>query len=372
MRLDMKKINKILKENDVEIEDISSDSNIESPFDPKKIDVTTKQMILEVIFRRLRNNEIDMETFFQREMLWDKTKQSRLIESILIRLPLPAFYFDGSNDDKWLIVDGLQRLTTFKNYIIDKNLKLQDLEYLQQFDNYSFDELPRELQRRIEEHVITVYIINPGTPEEVKFNLFRRINTGGLTLTAQEIRYALNQGIPSDFLSELAELDEFKRYKIRCKRMLDKEFVTRFIAFFIQRGEEYKPDLDTFLNASMSKLKETTVQERSQIKADFRKSLRAAWEIFGNDAFRKRYKIDDKKKPLNKALFEIWTVGLAKLSDDKIKFLIKNKKSLNQEFINLLNNDKAFETAITTGTGAKRSVKKRFESVTELILKVLK
>jgi len=98
---------------------------ITKPFDPKKIDIQTKQMILEAIFRRLRNGEIDMMTGFQRKAdLWDKTKQSRLIESILIRFPLPAFYFDGTQDNHWLVVDGLQRLSTFKNYVIDKSFAI--------------------------------------------------------------------------------------------------------------------------------------------------------------------------------------------------------------------------------------------------------
>ena len=143
---------------EIENEDTSFSGEIKRPFDPKRIDITTKQMILEVIFRRLRNNEINLKTFFQRNPdLWDKTKQSRLIESILIKLPLPAFYFDGTDDKEWLIVDGLQRLSTFKNYVIENKFKLQDLEYLKQFNNKSFGELPRDLQRRIEEHEIAVY-----------------------------------------------------------------------------------------------------------------------------------------------------------------------------------------------------------------------
>ena len=106
-----------LKYSEIEEEDVSSSSNIEKPFDPKKIDITTKQMTLDLILKRLKNDEVDLETFFQRGMnLWSKTQQSRLIESILIRLPLPAFYFDGSNENKWLVVDGLQRLSSFKNF----------------------------------------------------------------------------------------------------------------------------------------------------------------------------------------------------------------------------------------------------------------
>ena len=358
---------------EVEKEDTSYAGGIDNPFDPKKVDISTKSMILEAIFKRLRHNEIDLNTPFQRGPdLWDKTKQSRLIEPILIKLPLPAFYFDGSDDNKWLVVDGLQRLSAFKNYVIDKNLKLQGLEFLTRFEGLAFNKLPRELQRRIEEHEITAYIINPGTPKDVKFNLFRRINTAGLFLTPQEIRHALNQGIPADFVGELAELPEFKRYGINPKRMLDRDFVTRFIAFYLHKPQEYTPDLDAFLHRAMAKLGELSELEREKIKDDFKKALQAAWDIFGDDAFRKRYNVNDRRKPINKALFEVWTVNLSKLKQPEIDRLAQKKETIKLDFIDLLNNDKEFEKSISTSTGDKKRVLKRFNAIKALITQSLR
>ncbi len=360
---------------EVEEEDTSSSGIIEKPFDPKKIDITTKQMTLDLILKRLKNDEIDLETFFQRGIdLWNKTQQSRLIESILIRLPLPAFYFDGSNDNKWLVVDGLQRLSSFKNFILEKDtkkqLKLENLEYLTQYNGYTYNQLPRNLQRRIEEHEITVYIINEGTPNEVKFNLFKRINTGGLILTAQEIRQALNQGIPAKFITELSEIPEFKIYKINPKRMLDKDFINRFLAFYLFSYENYKPDLDNFLNMAMAHIKDLSEDERNKIKTNFKAAMVRSNELFGEFAFRKRYDLNSKKKSrINKALFEVWSVALSKLSDKEFNNIKSKKDHLNSDFIQILNTDKDFEKSISTATGDPRNVKKRYETILSLIEK---
>jgi len=297
-----------------------------------------------------------------------------LIESLLVGIPIPAFYFDGTDDNNWKIVDGLQRITTLKNFIIDRTLKLTGLDYLKQYEGMGFDELPFFLQGRIEETQITAFIINPGTPGDVKYNIFKRINTGGLILTTQEIRHALNQGIPADFVKELASLEEFRKatdYTLSgCKRMEDRDFVTRFIGFYLDY-DNYQPDLDSFLNKAMAKLNELNSSERKKVRDDFIKAMKAAYEIFSNDAFRKRYHKSDKRRPLNKALFDTWSVNLSKLNDEQAQNLIIKKDKVRNKFIEVMNLDKDFERAVSSATGDLRSVQKRFKTVKELIKEII-
>lgn len=360
--------------------DTSVSYEITDPFDPKEIDIKTKQMMLKALFDRINYQEIELLTDFQREGdLWDLTKQSRLIESILIRFPLPAFYFDGTNDDKWLIVDGLQRISTFKNFIIDKKIKdqpfaLSNLEFLKSLEGLTYDDLPREMKRRIDETEITIYIISPGTPAKVKYNLFKRINTSGLVLEAQEIRHALNQGIPANFVKELASLSEFKKatsYSIKTNRMLDRDFATRFVSFYLLGYLNYEPDLDAFLNKGMVQINTLSEVRREDVKSRFIKSMSLAFDLFGPYAFRKRYTINDSKKPINKALFEVWSVCLCKLDSLAVETLLQKKDKLVEGFIQLLRTNVDFEKSITSSTGDKSRVVRRFEEIEKLIRNTL-
>jgi len=277
----------------VEYEDIGSKTLMDKPFNPKLIDIKQKNLSIDLIKKRLEANpkEIDLYPDFQRkDDLWDTEKQSKLIESILINFPLPAFYFDGTDNNKWLIVDGLQRLSTFRNFMIDKKLTLTGLEFLKQLEGKKFEDLSRTLQRQIEETQIVAYIINPGTPLEVKFNIFKRINTGGLVLTSQEIRHALNQPIPAKFVAKLANSKEFKEathFKINTERMLDRDFVTRFITFYTKPITNYYPDLDTYMNDRMSDIKLLSDKQRHKLEEELLESMKLAQSVFGRWAFRK-------------------------------------------------------------------------------------
>ena len=203
------------------------EERITQPFDTRAIRIDSKSGNMNTLLDRLENDEIDLAPDFQRQAgIWNERNQSRLMESLMLRIPIPAFYFDGTNDEKWLVVDGLQRLTAIRRFVIDQDLRLSDLEYLKEHEGKTFSELPRPLQRAIREADLVWYLIMPGTPANVKFDVFRRINTGGLPLSSQEIRHALNGKPVTDIIRVLAESDEFKSATacgISAKRMDDRE-----------------------------------------------------------------------------------------------------------------------------------------------------
>ncbi|MCE7926801.1 MAG: DUF262 domain-containing protein [Haliscomenobacteraceae bacterium CHB4] len=368
----------VYEEPAVEIVDESSSSDsaeIMHPFDASKIDIRMSQLSLEQLVKRLKRQQINLYPEYQRlPELWKPEKMSQLIESLLIRLPLPVFYFDGSTD-VWEVVDGLQRLSAFKRFMVDEGdvaLRLTGLEYLTEYNGKTFYELPAFLQTRIEESQLLIYIINPGTPDDIKYNIFKRINTGGLILTPQEIRNALNQGVPAKTVREMADFEEFRRatgYSIPRDRMEDCDFVTRFIGFY-GGYTNYQPDLDTWLNKGLAGLKKKSPGELQQLKDDFKKSMNAAWELFDDDAFRKRYEEDVRRKPINKALFDAWSVNLAWRRPEEIALLKKRKRQVQKAFIKLMNTEE-FDVAVSRSTGDMVSVRRRFEGINTLIESVL-
>ena len=359
----------------VEVEDTEGGSaRIEDPFDPTLIKIDTKPQLVELVMRRIRRDEIDLNPDFQRNPgIWDSRRQSRLIESLLLRIPLPVFYMAADEDDNWQVVDGLQRLDALKDFVLDKSLRLRGLEYLRQFHNQNYDQLPRAMQRRIDETALSCHVIQPGTPPEVMFNVFKRINTGGKPLTPQEIRHALNPGKARQFINELAAFPEFLEAtgnSISPTRMADRECVLRFIAFHKSTLQGYKGDLDDFLIRAMQGLNDDSDQVLDELRMTFRRAMRLSFALFGSEAFRKPQRTKRSRSLVNKPLFESWSVNLARIPEEQTQLLEQRKKSVRREFRELMR-DEAFVESITFGTQTIKQVHKRFNSIEQLLSKVL-
>ncbi|NJM59089.1 MAG: DUF262 domain-containing protein [Oscillatoriales cyanobacterium RU_3_3] len=343
-------------------------------YDPDEINIFTREPTIEQLLRRINEEALDLAPDFQRHAnIWKDDAKSRLIESILIRIPLPAFYIDATNEDKWLVVDGLQRLSALKQFMSDKKLKLCGLEYLLNLEGKNYDEIGRRYQRRIEETQVTVYLIEKGTPPEVKYNIFKRINTGGLPMSPQEIRHALNPGKATKFLAKLATSNEFEQVTnlsdSRKMRMEDREFILGFLAFKLTSYKNYQSETrDLFLTKALSKLNNMSESELRSIENNFKKAMVAAWEIFAKNAFRKVSQNQKKKFPINKALFEVWSVNLSLLSDEQLDLLKQHKEQLIEKFRNYVDSDRDFLVSISQ---AAEKIEYRFTIIEKIIQEVL-
>ena len=360
--------------------EIPEELNIAVPFDPDQIEVTTKTMTIDLILSRIASGAIDLQPDFQRRWgIWSTRRQSRLIESLLLRIPLPTFYAAEDENENWEVVDGIQRLSTMARFIQpdllqDEGFALEGLEYLHEFEGKHYEGLSLRLQRRVRETELVVHLIRHGTPLDVKFNIFARINTGGMALTAQELRHAIIPGTGRMVLEQWAQSSEFIRAtadSVRDVRMEDRELVLRFIAFWMTPYEEYRDkDLDTFLAETMKRLNVLSRDEVQEIRLRFNRAMNAAYDLFGTDAFRKRSRADGKRSLINKALFEALSINLAKLNDQEITRLLGNSDQLRSEFISLCN-DREFDSAISQGTSDPRKVAFRFTKIADLLRRVI-
>lgn len=356
----------------------TDEEEITEPFNPKDVDIITQPMVISNIIDQLKYGDILLEPDFQRcPDLWNPTQQSRLIESLMIRIPLPSFYFDSTDDDKLIVVDGLQRLYAIKKFMVldlnDKNrLALTGLEYLKEYEGKKFEDLPSSIQRRIKTQSLTAYVIRPGTPDKVRTSIFTRINTGGLTLTPAEIKNSVYRGQAANLLKELAHSEEFvkaTRKKIDPSRMLDCEFVNRFLAFYLLGTEQYSGNLEDYLNEVMIRLRKEPKSTIEKCRIDFLKAMKYITNIFGEIAFRK-ITANGRYGRLNKPLYDAITVNMAKLSEKECEQLLVKKDKLLEEYDKLLK-DKKFVNIITSGTATIDNVKGRHNTIYKIFRKVL-
>ncbi len=363
---------------DIEEEFGNENIVIKEPFDPNAINIKIIPFTVGQLIDKLEYDEIKIPEYQRKAGLWDLKRKSRFIESLILRLPIPLFYFDERELDIWWVVDGLQRVTTIKEFIINKSFALQNLEFLKNLDDCSWEKLERNYQRNINQSQITINLIQKGTPEKVKHNIFRRINQGSIELSAQELRTALLWGYRTNFLKQLvsSETEEGKAflkvtdYRVKSDRQEDLDFASRFTAFYLIDYKNYEPDMDNFLTDGTLKIPEVS-ENQNTIKKSFLQAMNLAYEIFGNDAFRKRKKHNEPRKPINKPLFEALSVGFAFLNDKQCSNLLKNKEGFLEEFIEKQNSDLTFWNSITTGTAAKDRVIKRNSVIREMINKFI-
>lgn len=400
-------VNNQYKLYDTGIEDEPEEETEMDPFDPEQISIESKIVPMETLLRRLLQGTIILNPDFQRAEVWTAEKKSQLIESIMLKIPLPMFYVSADEKNNYTVVDGLQRLSTIRSFVLgDRFLEdkieahrgsgftLQDMEFWKSYNKSDFNGLPNNIKNRILETELRFTIINPGTPEEVRRNIFKRLNTGGMALSSQEIRNALYLGQSTRLLNELAAYDEFKKAtanSIKSLRMEDKELILRFLSFLIRDYNSYKKtfSIDKYLSDTMIILNafpglnskdflkgiknesfdvsDIKLMSLDAIKEKFSIAMIRSHKIFGRHTFRKSFG-DNYRTAINKSLFETWGVLMANLSDQQFQKLLENKDAFLDSYIPVIV-DAGFQRIISRDSMKAPSVKMRFEKFDQLIKK---
>ncbi|MBN2529919.1 MAG: DUF262 domain-containing protein [Deltaproteobacteria bacterium] len=318
------------------------------------------------ILRRIEKGSFVMNPDFQRDFVWPEDKQSKLIESVLLRIPLPVFYLAEDENGRMIVVDGLQRLTTFQRFVSNElRLKLPEREDL---NNKTFDSLPSKFQNRIEDSNLILYVIDAKVPEQAKLDIFERVNSG-MPLTRQQMRNSLYMGPATQFLREEAHSNEFleaTRGSLNKESMRDREFVNRFCAFFLLGIDDYRGDMDEFLAKALLKMNAMDSKQLLELSNQFRLSMINNQYIFGRSAFRKHTK-ESPGRIINASLWDVMSTVLSQCPHSVVQTHAEKIKSA---FFGLIE-DGGFNQAITYSTNHTKQVRFRFEMAQKAFKEVL-
>lgn len=354
-------------------------SSVKEPFDPSSLKAEVKNSTVGALVEMLKNDLIDLNPEFQRSKnLWSSDKKSQLIESIMLGLPLPSFYFYVDERlKKWVVIDGLQRLCSLKSFMVDGKLCLQGLEFLDQekygkrFKDFSyFDQLTMKM------HPVTLNVLTGNTSIEARYIIFQRVNSKGTQLTAAEMRNALYQGFATTLIKQMADNKCFKKLvsnQISTERMKDRDYISRYLLYLLNDYNDYNGHLDYEINLTLSYINKNFDDEKmEEVSKKFNEALLLCDQLFGKDAFRKPVQPSEEKRrnPVSLVVFEMLAVSIARLTTEETKQLIKNKKT----FVNLyteLFKDDILQRYLTGGTSKIAAVKYRFDKMNSVIQNTL-
>lgn len=370
-------------EDDIDgVDDISNEgeNTQEQPFDAESIRIDQQHLSLKYVYELYQDGVLKLDPDFQRRYVWgDRRKKSLLIESMMLRIPIPAFYFFEKNDGKFLVIDGQQRLHTIFDYL-EGNFGLKGLEYLSEIcDKKKFQNLDAKYQQRIRRTQLAINILDERSPRAVVFDIFRRVNTGGVPLNPHEMRNAICSESTRELLKNGAHCEAFlkaTRSKIKDLRLDDQEVFLRFITLYrrydykTRELEKLKPSkLIQLMDNEITELDKLSKQERTELVKAFELSMERCWKLFGENAFVKLslnqnryYKNND---IINKSLFAAFSVLLADpdICDDD--FSEKQEKvcmTLAKHLENL-----SYMNSVTKATGDERNILVCFEKSLEVL-----
>ena len=231
----------------------------------RKVDFDSFDISVKELVSMSQDGIIDVAPEYQRQFRWPELNQARLIESVLLGIPVPSLFMAANKDGSWELIDGVQRLNSLIHFVgngeqlekfgFDDSLKLDGLEVLTDFNGYTFNDLPQTLRLKFSLRPLKVTTLSDKSDLKVRFDLFERLNTGGIKLTDQEIRACVFRVQFNDFLSELSENEHFNKIvNLPSAKKSDgtkQELILKFFAYKYNR-DKFDHSVIGFLNDYMA------------------------------------------------------------------------------------------------------------------------
>ena len=356
--------------NGIEENDDNEGSEADEPYEVQNIRVAQKMITVFQIEHWISAENgvrLNLSPEYQRNLVWDIKRQSALIESLLLRIPIPAFYLDEDSSGNKNVIDGMQRLSAIHSYL-NNEFSLTKMQYLSHCDNKFFRDLEPKFRARIEDTELAVNILDEKCPQMVKFDVFRRVNTGGLPLNFQEIRNIMAEPKVRILLRRMAECEEFQRATkrgVKDVRMGAQELCLRYLTILFtydwnKRDFNQYHGLLKMMDQMIINLNRMSEESLEKLFQTFRGVMEECYEILGDYSF---CKVGNNK--INKALFTGWAVVLTNTEYD-INISGKSVMELRGLYRKCLSEDIEFYRAITSSTGTRKNILISIEVIRKL------
>jgi hypothetical protein len=331
----------------------------------RTVSFDTYDLAVRQILDMLENRDINIAPEYQRKFVWEHKRQSEFIESVFLGIPVPSLFMATNKDATWDVVDGVQRLSSIVHFAgthdqrkkilnTETALILTGLEKLTTFDGRAFSALPKSIQLSFTTRSIRVTVLNDKSDLSVRFDLFERLNSGGVVLQPQEIRNCIYQGKFNDQLKQLSDDPDFQ-HVVRVSPVdkmsgLCEELVLRFFAF-ADRYRDFDHSVLEFLNTYMDEANDR--MPSGDLLAAFSRTFKFLAKELPKGIVRGK-----NVTPMN--LFEAVTVGTALV-------FLQNRKPKAGVVQNLLK-DVELGKLTTGGTNSHKMVVGRIEFVRDRLL----
>jgi ferredoxin len=359
---------------EITIEQLEDDTPLDVKPERRRVKTDKRDLPVETLFNWVTRNKVNPQPEFQRFFVWNNMKASRLIESLLLDIPIPVVYVAEEPDKTYSVVDGQQRITSICSYIGGKfpdgrDFALSNLLVLTELKGKLFRQLSTEQQEAILNATIRLIIIEHDSDPDVKFEVFERLNLGAEKLNDQELRNSVYRGKYNVLLRDLTSNPHLLKIMGAHQphiRMLDRQLILRFFAMWRNTHLKYKAPIKQFLNREMENHRNPSDKELAELRAIFEKSIEMAYTVFGHNAFR-RFNVGKagksqggwESRKLNVAL---WDTLLYTFSYYDKSQIVPIADAIREEFLDVLTNDETFIEYISSSTDKPDRIQYRAET----------
>lgn len=337
----------------INYEDTETQQIVEIPSEVRNLTTQAYDKSVSDIVRMMADQDLVLDPDYQRNYVWDNKKASKLVESIILNVPIPVIYVSEEKDSSWSVIDGLQRLNSLKRFFEGK-FKLSGLEILAELNKCDFKSLPAKASRMLKNGLLRIVMVTADSNDEIKYDIFMRLNTGSVHLNEQELRNCLYRGKLNTFIQEEAKNPQWLAMlglNEPHKRMADRELLLRFITLSMNRNKEtgeingYKGNMKSFMNVFMKKYQHD-LKAINQFRTLCDETIDKVFEVYGENAFR-RLNEDGSVSPINRAIMD--AVMLSTIPYEK-EMLLNKKNAIQEKFFCELNDNTDFRLSTLNAT----------------------